>query len=734
MKFRQEQKKIMEYTEGIMAVPSVPGAGKTFILSNLTARLIEMGKTKDGKILIVTYMNSSVSNFKNRIYNLLNEKGIKTNKDYEVMTIHSLAMQIVRESPEYVNLQEDVTLVDDVTQISIIDRCITDYKLLRGERFREYLNEDKIKGREGRAYEMLQDSLKKAIKYLIGELKCKGISAQSFLAMVEGSENTEELKLPAWVYRRYDEQLKNLGFIDYNDILYYAVKILSEKEEVRHKFQLRYAYVFEDEAQDSNLIQQTLLSIISEKHGNFVRVGDGNQAIMSTFTSSDPELFLSFCERASRVEKMLTAGRSSEDIIDLANFLVAFTREKHELESCRDALQDQKILPLGKDDPFKNPVTEKYGVRAYLYDSFEDEIKRSIKLCDTYRKMYPDKTMAMLLPSGYKIQQVIEQIKELAPELPYEELDSTSGERTAITRKLGYILEFISNPWSGEALSQVIKEVFYVDNGEEDVFLKELPRVATEMLLFPIGEVIPKGIMCAEAYESKSFQRFIENREVIRDLLQFSRSTVEQLIIYVGEKLAFTREERALLYNVANDVKYLFITNPKWTISDLAKELISTKNNRFNYFAKFVYELKGYQAKPGQLTLSTYHKSKGLEWDFVMLMCLNSSDFPYNLKDKFLGENFYAKEKYSNMSAIYKAELEKLLSGNVPIDPVAKARLETIKERIRLLYVGITRAKENLIINAHRKEGNNLRQPSSYFMLIKDFVEGRCVQHEHKRQ
>ena len=75
--YREDQLPIISYENGTMAVPAVPGAGKTFIVTNLVAKLLCENKHKGGKILILTYMNSAVSNFKGRIKKILQDNEIK---------------------------------------------------------------------------------------------------------------------------------------------------------------------------------------------------------------------------------------------------------------------------------------------------------------------------------------------------------------------------------------------------------------------------------------------------------------------------------------------------------------------------------------------------------------------------------------------------------------------------------------------------------------------------------
>lgn len=112
--YREDQIPIINYDNGTMAVPAVPGAGKTFIITNLVAKLLLEQKHKSGKILILTYMNSAVNNFKGRIRKILEENKIDDTNSYEVMTIHSLAVKIIKEKPEVVMLSEDFNIADDL--------------------------------------------------------------------------------------------------------------------------------------------------------------------------------------------------------------------------------------------------------------------------------------------------------------------------------------------------------------------------------------------------------------------------------------------------------------------------------------------------------------------------------------------------------------------------------------------------------------------------------------------
>jgi DNA helicase-2/ATP-dependent DNA helicase PcrA len=117
---RPAQQAILAYSEGYMGVSAVPGSGKTFTLSLLAAQLVERlalaGSGRDREVLVVTFTNSAVANFRARIGAILREeKGLLPGVGYRVRTLHGLAHDIVRERPGLVGLSEEFAIIDDRT-------------------------------------------------------------------------------------------------------------------------------------------------------------------------------------------------------------------------------------------------------------------------------------------------------------------------------------------------------------------------------------------------------------------------------------------------------------------------------------------------------------------------------------------------------------------------------------------------------------------------------------------
>jgi DNA helicase II / ATP-dependent DNA helicase PcrA len=740
MGLRKGQKELVEqYRGGYCAVPAIPGGGKTHCLSLWAVEMIAQGLHKPGKILIVTYMNTAVNNFKQRISGELQKRGIPGNKAYFVSTIHSLCLQIIKEKPDRILADEEFEIVDEVNKIHLLSSAVDEWRRRNEDRFRQYLDEAGLSTNKiAETYKNWQEKFCSLMLGAIGDFKTRGIGPREAMEKCKALGDASILKCASEIYELYDRKLKVSGFLDFDDMLFQAKTLLKEDTTLLEKYRSRYTFVCEDEAQDSNRIQSEILTLIA--NGNLLRVGDSNQAICGSFSNSDFKLFKSFCELPDTIVHNITqSSRNTREIINLANYFVRYVRESHPVPECQDSLLPQFIEAVADTDERRNPVTPEYGIRSVIFKSWEEEADAVIRQACHMIAKYPDKSVAILIPSSWRISYVVGILE--ARNIPFEQLDNTSKEKNKTVRALGRIIDFIALPESGEKLWAMVHDCFLEElQGDEagqelrdepsiELLHKFLLKYPVEKLLYPIGGVVETREVPEELFRTAVWSRFAEKLELIRELLEFPDTVVEKLILYIGEKLNFCREERAIAQKVAGDVRYLMSQDPQWRLSDLALELLSPKN-MFNFFAGIVWDLKGYEPKPGVVTVSTYHKSKGLEWDVVFLTGLNFADFPVQLHDRFIGEYWFLKQEYRNPRAIAKAELDRLLEGKEGGDSILASKLETISEKARLLYVGITRAREYLYLSGfHANPGKrNEAPPSRYLNELKHYIEQESIQ------
>ena len=281
---REDQKPVLEYEKGSMAISAVPGAGKTTILLALIVKLMSKG-IEPNNIYVLTYMDSAARNFRERIKNMCPN----TAKLPNISTIHGLALKIIKENSNYerLNLTSDFEICDDTQRMRI------------------------IKGIAGKYTKTELEEFDRAISVL--KLQEGNIDTPS------EDKKTEKFKV---FYKEYQAQLREINMIDYDDILIMSVKLLENNPDILKYYQDICEYIVEDEAQDSSDVQQKLIALLSGKHKNLIRCGDINQAITTTFSNADVEGFRKFIQTSDKSVEMNHSQRCTQDVMTLANKLV----------------------------------------------------------------------------------------------------------------------------------------------------------------------------------------------------------------------------------------------------------------------------------------------------------------------------------------------------------------------------------------------------------------------------
>ncbi|MEW6285883.1 MAG: UvrD-helicase domain-containing protein, partial [Chloroflexota bacterium] len=371
---RPSQQDILRYSGGRLGIAAVPGAGKTHILSALAAKIIREGWLGDDQeVLIVTLVNSAVDNFEARIKKFF-DNPLQALYKYRVRTLHGLAHDIVREKPARVGLEERFSIIDEREAGFIRREAVNAW--LANHSLDEYLDPalDNSK-RDWVKREQLPNLLDSLALAFIRSAKDRLLTPESLRAKLDAFPSPLPLAELGWsIYADYQRALAYRGAVDFDDLIRLALTLLETDEEYLARLQYRYPFILEDEAQDSSLTQERILSLLSGgaplhlpqnsgnlggvprsgEGGNWVRVGDPNQAIFETFTTASPDLLRAFIENNPSIP-MPESGRSQPSIIALANHLIDWVMTSHPVPEARDALQPPHIEPVPADDPQQNP-------------------------------------------------------------------------------------------------------------------------------------------------------------------------------------------------------------------------------------------------------------------------------------------------------------------------------------------------------------------------------------------
>ncbi len=756
---RPSQQNILRYTGGRLGIAAVPGAGKTHILSALAAQIIHDNQLQDGQeVLIVTLVNSAVDNFKNRIEGFFDNK-IQALYKYRVRTLHGLAHDIVREKPSSVGLENQFSIIDereaDFIRKESVNAWLSAHPDFLDDYFDPALDSSKRDWVKRQQLPNLVDSLALAF---IRSSKDRLLTPDSLRLKLDASFAPLPLaELGYSIYADYQRALAYRGAVDFDDLIRLALTLLQNDEEYLERLRFRYPYILEDEAQDSSRTQQKILSLLSAgfdtpreeqrgystSGGNWVRVGDPNQAIFETFTTADPDLLRDFIKNNPNAD-MPESGRSQPAIIALANHLIDWVMTAHPDPNVNTALSLPHIEPVPAGYEPVNPPDDSEGIK-FISKKFtpEEELEAVVKSVKSHLDLFADSpheekpTIAVLVPRNQRGVEVVESLRKRGVEA-IELISSTQSTRAA-AGSLNYLLSYLADPQSARKLSKAY-EVFRRDwrvgmslrdgalpskqspTDEEIATGQSTPLAMTSQtsLLATTSDLLRRLVhvenfiapsqaddWLAGLVESEAFEVIEELREFrvnVQRWLNAVTLPIDQLVLTLAQDVFTEVSNLALAHKLALVLRKAADDHNDWRLPELTAELaVIAKNER--RFIGFSQDDSGFDPEKhrGKVVVTTMHKAKGMEWDRVYMMSVNNYDFPSNMpNDRFISEKWFIRGGL-NLEAEALAQLTALEStgeydGYEEGAATMQSRLGYVKERLRLLYVGITRAKKDLIV------------------------------------
>jgi len=719
---RPSQQNILRYTGGRLGIAAVPGAGKTHILSALAAQIIQNNQLQDEQeVLIVTLVNSAVDNFETRIKRFF-DNPLQVLYKYRVRTLHGLAHDIVREKPASVGLENQFSIIDEREAGAIRRESVNAW--LASHSLDDYLDPalDNSK-RDWTKREHLPKMVDSLANAFIRSAKDRLLTPERLRAKLEASFTPLPLaQLGCDIYTDYQRALAYRGAVDFDDLIRLALTLLQNDEEYLERLRFRYPFILEDEAQDSSLSQQAILGLLSGDGGNWVRVGDPNQAIFETFTTADPDLLRDFIRDNPNAD-MPESGRSQPAVIALANHLIHWVMAEHTNPQARTALSLPYILPVPEGyepvNPPDNPEAIKFISKKFTPEDELEAVAKSVKGYVDLLANIPDEekpTIAILVPRNQRGVEVIDTLRKRGIEVV--ELISSTATTRAAAGSLSILLAYLADPQSARKLSKAY-EVWRRDWREQRIENGQIENSQNNSeLLKRVPEVL-RGLLHVEDFIAPNhaddwLSGLGEEEEVIGELSEFRINVqrwlnsvtlpIDQLVLTLAQDVFSEISDLALAHKLALVLRQVAEDHNDWRLPELTSELtLIAKNER--RFIGFSDDDSGFDPERhrGKVVVTTMHRAKGLEWDRVYIMSVNNYDFPSNEpNDRFISEKWFVRGKL-NLEAESLAQLTALVSnseydGYEEGAATMQSRLGYVKERLRLLYVGITRAKKDLIV------------------------------------
>ena len=339
-----EQVNAVRYIDGSSIISAGAGSGKTRVLTYKVAYLISKG-VPQSNILALTFTNKAANEMKERIINLLFNQSLT---ELWMGTFHSIFLRILRENNDYLktryNLSKKFLIYDQKSKYMVLETIIE-----------KFISEFKEAKRNNNLF--LIQKILSGISDDISKIKNEGKSLDECLNddnLILNHSSKEQLKN---IYKDYCKKCLNSNAIDFDDILLFTYKMLSDNEEIANKYRKKFKYILVDEYQDTNAIQFNIIDLIYDKNNKICVVGDDAQCFYS-FRGSKIENIQKFRKKYSPVEFKLTVNyRSTKTIVEAANKLI----QNNEGQSYKilitnpekNILKENKIKILSSEDNIK---------------------------------------------------------------------------------------------------------------------------------------------------------------------------------------------------------------------------------------------------------------------------------------------------------------------------------------------------------------------------------------------
>ena len=608
-----QQQQVVDTLSGPLLVLAGAGTGKTRVVTFRVANLIEKG-TKPERILAVTFTNKAAKEMKERIGKRL---GSRRETKPVVSTFHSYCVRILRRRINLLGFPNVFTIYSTGDQEAAARQVLRDIKVSAG----------KI----GPA-----DLIRR-----IGRWKTAGVRAEKALDHLDEGNNNDYVMAVA--YRRYQNLLKTLGAVDFDDILLLTEDLFANFPETLKAEAGLFDHILVDEYQDTNQSQYQIIKALALPHRNLCVVGDDDQSIYG-WRGAEVTHILNFRKDwpDAKVVRLEVNYRSTKEILAWANRLIAFNRERH----------PKKLRTAREGAP---PLFQQFK-------DAEDEAKRVVRHIDKRIKNDGRKPGEFAVLFRTNEQARAFEMEFRSAKVPYTIVGSQSFfDRKEVKDIMAY-LKVLCRPQDDISLLRIINTPA---RGIGATTIRRLTDAALKSKT-PVWEALKAN--AAEGGDPRAAKAIDAFRTLIQTSGQSLRKsfTADSLTSFI-EKIGYRREIEHL-YPDAEEQKSRWASvgdvvdaaaaflkeNPKGTLYDF---LINSSLGEPEFDSD-----KEKQLQQNSVMLLTYHAAKGLEFPEVYMVGMEEGILPHKRSVAALDEASIAEER-------------------------------------RLCYVGMTRAQKRLILS-----------------------------------
>ncbi len=540
------------------------GSGKTRVLTTRIGYLIEQQNVYANKILAITFTNKAANEMKERIYEDLGDKAA----GIFVSTIHSFCVRVLRQDIAALNYPRNYTIVDSQDQRVIIREAYDELDIDR----KQY------------SFGML-------LNY-ISNNKTALVSVERALEL---AGNNPIQKTKANVYKFYQDRLRQLYALDFDDLLIFTYRLFKEYPEVLAKWQRKFDYIHVDEFQDVDNIQYNIVRDLVGKNNSLYVVGDPDQTIY-TWRGADVGIIMNF-EKDFKDAKtiILTQNyRSTSPILKGANSMIINNQNRVKKDLFTETQSDDLIVHY-------SGVGQEYEANwiANKIEDLDAELVEYKDIAILYRSNYLSRALEKGL-LDYKIPYVIYggtrfyDRQEVKDALSYLRMITTSDD-LAFTRVINYPRRGIGN----KSLDTIRK-------------MSKQENISMYDVVSNLNVLSGKA-----ASEAKKFVNLIEKVKLI------DRRDIEKILNTLLDGSGYNKmlddanetDRMENLKELSGDIKTYMETHEDGTLEEYL-QVISLYTDRQDYDSG------------SYVQLMTIHAAKGLEFDYVFVAGMSEGIFP----------------------------------------------------------------------------------------------------------
>ena len=604
------------------------------MLTHKIAYLLSEKNVKPWNILSITFTNKAANEMKQRVEKLVGE----ASQEMWLGTFHSICVRILRRFIDRIGFDTTFLIFDSTDQRTLVKECIKsiglDDKLFTDRSVLSEISNGKNDMLEPKAYQ---------VKY-------------------NGDFRKEKI---GEVYELYQKKLKENNALDFDDIINYTIKILTENPDVLEYYTEKFKYVLVDEYQDTNKAQFMLVSILASKYGNITVVGDNDQGIYS-FRGADITNILNFEKDfpGSKIVKLEQNYRCTGNILKAANAVIKNNENKY----------DKKLWTENEEGklPCIYKAEDEYDEASYIVKQINMlKMEEYLKLSD-FVILYRMNSQSRAIEDIFRRENI-----------PYKIIGGLKFyERKEIKDIIAY-LRLIFNTSDNLSLKRIINEP---KRGIGKTSLDNIQDISDKT-----GKSMYEIIKYAEQYELNRVKaNSIQFVEVIEELRkQVNQIPISELIKLTLNKTGYVKAlENENTIEAESRIQNLeeFLT----VAIEFEEQMAENTLAEFLENISLTSDIDNMEESEDTVTLMTLHSAKGLEFPVVFLVGMEEGIFPGY---KSIGE------------------------------------IKELEEERRLFYVGITRAMQYLYLTCAKRRtifGSTSYNQMSRFLkeIPKDLLDG----------